>query len=77
MFWTVAALLHGRSFVHEMEATEILSADGVKRTIVRGPDTLTADAETSMGMTRNEVLQMEIDGFSALIHLINQYGEKF
>lgn len=68
-------ILPGRSFVHEMEAAEILSADGVKRTIIRGPDTLTADAETSMGMTRNEVLQMEIDGFSALIHLINQNGE--
>lgn len=69
-------IIPGRSFVHEKEAADILSADGgVRRTIIRGgPDTLTADAETSMGMTRDEVLQMEIDGFSSLIHLINLNG---
>jgi len=35
---------------------------------------LTADAETSMGMTRDQVLEMEMSGFSDLIQLINQNG---
>jgi NifB/MoaA-like Fe-S oxidoreductase len=67
-------IILGRSFVHEAEAQEVLSADGVQRTIIRGPDTLTADAETSMGMSRNDVLMMEIVGFSRLINLINMQG---
>jgi hypothetical protein len=35
---------------------------------------LTADAETSMGMTREGVLLMEMEGFAGLIALINRYG---
>ena len=35
---------------------------------------LTADAETSMGMTRNQVLEMEMEGFADLIRLIKRYG---
>jgi NifB/MoaA-like Fe-S oxidoreductase len=54
---------------------DILSEDGISRTVVRGPDTLTADAETSMGMTKNEVLEMEMEGFADLIRLINMYGK--
>jgi methanogenesis marker radical SAM protein len=68
-------IIPGRSFVHEAEAQEALSADGVRRTVVRGPETLTADAETSMGMNRNDVLLMEIEGFSRLINLINMHGK--
>ena len=68
-------IIPGRAFVHERQAEEILSADGVQRTVIRGPETLTADAETSMGMTRTQVLQMEMDGFADLIRLINQYGQ--
>jgi len=67
-------ILPGRAFVHDAEARKILSADGVDREVFRGPDMLTADAETSMGMTRNEVLQKELDGFSALINTINLHG---
>ena len=40
-----------------------------------GPDQLTADAETSMGMTRNQVLALEMEGFSNLIRQINLHGE--
>ncbi len=69
-------IIPGRCFVHDKEASEVLSADGVERTVIRGPDMLTADAETSMGMDRNGVLQMEMDGFSDLIRLINMYGKK-
>jgi hypothetical protein len=35
---------------------------------------LTADAETSMGMGRDGVLLMELEGFAGLIALINRYG---
>ncbi len=67
-------ILPGRAFVHDAEAREILSADGIDREVVRGPEMLTADAETSMGMTRAEVLEKEMEGFAALINTINQYG---
>lgn len=67
-------VIPGRAFVHDREAQAVLSRDGVRRTVVRGPETLTADAETSMGMERNEVLSLEIDAFSALIRLVNRYG---
>jgi NifB/MoaA-like Fe-S oxidoreductase len=36
---------------------------------------LTADAETSMGMTRDQVLALEMDGFADLIRTINRYGK--
>jgi methanogenesis marker radical SAM protein len=68
-------IIPGRAFVHDTEAEEILSRDGIGRTVVRGPEMLTADAETSMGMTRNDVLAMEMAGFMSLIQTINQYGE--
>ncbi len=67
-------ILPGRAFVHIREAEEILSADGVQRTVVWGPETLTADGERSMGMTRLQVLELEMEGFAALIRTINQYG---
>jgi methanogenesis marker radical SAM protein len=66
----------GRAFVHDEEAREVLSRDGCDREVVRGPETLTADGETSMGMTRNQVLEMELEGLGNLIRLINQYGRK-
>jgi methanogenesis marker radical SAM protein len=64
----------GRAFVHDEEAREVLSRDGRDRVVIRGPETLTADGETSMGMTRNRVLEMELEGLGNLIRLINQYG---
>jgi len=67
-------ILPGRAFVHDAEAQKILSADGVDREVVRGPEMLTADAEMSMGMTRTEVLEKEMEGFAALINTINRYG---
>jgi methanogenesis marker radical SAM protein len=69
-----AVIIPGRAFVHEAEAAEIFGADGAERIIVRGPETLTADAETSMGMTRDQVLMMEMEGFAELIRLINRFG---
>jgi NifB/MoaA-like Fe-S oxidoreductase len=68
-------IIPGRAFVHDAEAQDLLSADGIEREVIRGPDMLTADAETSMGMTRNQVLAMEMDGFAELIRTINRYGK--
>jgi methanogenesis marker radical SAM protein len=70
-----AVIIPGRAFVHDREAAKILSRDGVARTVVRGPEMLTADAETSMGMRRQDVLLMEMEGFAGLVHVINQYGK--
>ena len=67
-------IIPGRAFVHDSEAEEILSRDGLERTVIRGPEMLTADAETSMGMTKDQVLEMEMNGFAELIRIINQYG---
>jgi NifB/MoaA-like Fe-S oxidoreductase len=53
----------------------VLSRDGTSREVIRGPDQLTADAETSMGMTRDEVLALEREGISSLIQCINLYGK--
>ena len=67
-------IIPGRAFVHDMEAQEVLGADGSGREIIRGPELLTADAETSMGMTKEQVLAMEMQGFAELIRTINLYG---
>ena len=69
-----AVIIPGRAFVFDPEAQEIFTADGVEREVIRGPDQLTADAETSMGMTRDQVLAMEMEGFAELILTINRYG---
>ncbi|NMB77804.1 MAG: methyl coenzyme M reductase-arginine methyltransferase Mmp10, partial [Methanomicrobiales archaeon] len=68
-------ILPGRAFIHDPEAADVLSRDGTVRLVVRGPEMLTADAETSMGMTRDQVLEMEMNGFSQLIWIINRFGK--
>ena len=67
-------VIPGRAFVHDREAERILTSDGKERTVLRGPEMLTADAETSMGMERDGVLLMELEGFAGLLALINRYG---
>ncbi len=67
-------IIPGRAFVHDREAAVVLSRDGVEREVIRGPDTLTADAETSMGMKKSEVLLMELESCADLIRTINRYG---
>lgn len=67
-------VIPGRAFVHDREAERIFTSDGKERTVLRGPEMLTADAETSMGMTKDGVLLMELEGFAGLIAMINRYG---
>ncbi len=69
-------ILPGRALVHDAEAERILSADGHARTVVRGPEMLTADGETSMGMTRDGVLELELAGLFELVNTINLYGRR-
>ena len=69
-------VLPGRALVHDAEAERILSADGRPRTVVRGPETLTADGETSMGMTREGVLELELAGLFELVNTVNLYGRR-
>jgi methanogenesis marker radical SAM protein len=69
-------IIPGRAFVHDAEAHDVISSDGVDCELIRGPEMLTADAETSMGMTRNQVLAMEMDGFAELIRTINRHGKE-
>lgn len=68
-------IIPGRAFVYDREIEKLLQKDGIERSVIRGPEMLTADAETSMGMTRDQVLHLEFEGFSELIRLINLYGE--
>ena len=64
----------GRAFVHDPEAKEVLTADGVDRIVRRGPDTLTVDGEISAGMTAGEVIDTEMKAFTELIEHINAVG---
>jgi methanogenesis marker radical SAM protein len=68
-------IIPGRAFVHDAEAQDVLSSDGIDRQVIRGPEMLTADAETSMGMAREQVLEMEMDGFADLIRTMNRHGK--
>jgi len=68
-------IIPGRAFIHDAEVQDVLSSDGIDRQVIRGPEMLTADAETSMGMTRQQVLAMEMDGFADLIRTINRHGK--
>ncbi len=67
-------LLPGRTFVWDREAEEVLSADGLERFVRRGPDRLTADGEMTIGMSKKDVLDFEVQAFTELIQMINVYG---
>ncbi|MCQ1536482.1 methanogenesis marker radical SAM protein [Methanosarcina sp. KYL-1] len=64
----------GRAFVHDREVKEALIRDGVDRLVRRGPESLSVDGEMSIGMTREEVLKLEIENFTELIGQINSLG---
>ncbi len=56
------------------EIKRVLSRDGVKRLVRRGPDRLTVDGEMSISMTPEEVLEVEVEAFAELIDEINALG---
>ncbi|WP_406657837.1 methyl coenzyme M reductase-arginine methyltransferase Mmp10 [Methanolobus sp. ZRKC2] len=67
-------IIPGRAFVHDPEAKEVLSRDGIDRLVRRGPEMLSYDGEMSIGMTKKQVLDFEIKQFTELIHEINACG---
>ena len=69
-----AVIIPGRSFVHQIDAERILSADGVDRLVGRGPDTLTVDGELSIDMTDENVIERELEQFNDLVDAINFFG---
>ncbi|WP_340817756.1 methyl coenzyme M reductase-arginine methyltransferase Mmp10 [Methanolobus sp. WCC4] len=69
-------LIPGRAFVHDPEATKVLSGDGVSRFVRRGPEMLTYDGEMSIGLSKEEILEFEIEQFTELINEINALGLK-
>jgi len=62
------------AFVHDKVAEEILTKDGIDRIILRGIDKLTVDGEVSGTMTKEEVINFELDAFNELIEKINFFG---
>lgn len=64
----------GRAFVHDIEVKEALKRDGVDRLVRRGPESLSVDGEMSIGMKKEEVLELEIENFTELIGQINSLG---
>ncbi|SET05032.1 methanogenesis marker radical SAM protein [Methanococcoides vulcani] len=67
-------IIPGRAFVHDPEVKGLLCSDGVDRLVRRGPDTLTVDGEMSIGMSEEDVLELEIKMFTELIQQINAIG---
>ena len=51
-----------------------LSRDGRDRLVARGPEKLTVDGEMSISMTKQEVLDLEVEAFTELIEAINALG---
>ena len=63
----------GDALVHDALVEELLNKGNISA--FRGPDALTVDCETSIRtMTREQVLEREIDGVVELIRLINAVG---
>jgi methanogenesis marker radical SAM protein len=69
-----SVILPGRSFVHQLDAERILSADGIDRLVGRGPDTLSVDGELSIDMTDENVIERELEEFNDLVDAINFFG---
>ncbi len=67
-------IIPGRTLAHEKEIKKALSRDGRDRLVVRGPEKLTVDGEMSISMTKQEVLDLEVEAFTELIEAINALG---
>lgn len=67
-------ILPENAFIHDKDAKDVLNADGGDRLVRRGPDRLTVDGEMSISMTKEEVLEAEVEGFTELIKMINMLG---
>ncbi len=68
-------VIPGRALVHDGRAEELLKRDGFGRVVLRGPDRLTLDGEASCCLTKEEVLEFELEAFRELIQTVNLLGE--
>jgi methanogenesis marker radical SAM protein len=62
------------ALVHERDAEDIFTKDGMKRIVLRGIDKLTMDGEVSGIFTKEEAIDFEITAFNELIEKINFFG---
>ncbi|MCU0638124.1 MAG: methanogenesis-associated radical SAM protein, partial [Methanothrix sp.] len=62
-------IIPGRTLAHEKEIKKALCRDGKDRI-----DQLTVDGEMSISMSREEVLDLEMEAFAELIEAINALG---
>lgn len=67
-------IIPGRALVHDKQAHEILSRDGIDRIVARGPEKLSVDGEMSGTLSREDVLKTELIAFQDLIETINFFG---
>lgn len=67
-------IIPGRTLAHEKEIKKVLCRDGKDRIVARGPDQLTVDGEMSISMSREDVLDLEMEAFGELIEAINALG---
>jgi len=67
-------IIPGRTLAHDKEIKRALGRDGRDRLVVRGPDRLTVDGEMSISMSREEVLDLEVEAFGELIEAVNALG---
>ncbi|RBQ22388.1 hypothetical protein ALNOE001_21330 [Candidatus Methanobinarius endosymbioticus] len=70
------AIIPGRCFVHQTDAKNILSSDGIDRIVGRGPDKLSVDGEMSGTLTEENVIERELELFRDLVEAINFFGMK-
>jgi len=69
-------IIPGMVLAHDREIYRALRRDGRRRLVFRGPDELTVVSERSIYLTAEEVLDMEIEAFSGLIEMINDFGSQ-
>ncbi|MDR2967381.1 MAG: methyl coenzyme M reductase-arginine methyltransferase Mmp10 [Methanobacteriaceae archaeon] len=71
-----SVIIPGRSFIHQIDAEEIFSSDGVDRLVGRGPEKLSVDGEMSGTLTEENVIEKELESFRELVEAINFFGMK-
>ena len=68
-------VIPGRTLAFDREMEALLSRDGRDRRVLRGPERLTVDGEISISMSRDDVIDLEIEAFKELIEMINAMGD--
>jgi len=67
-------IIPGMVLAHDRDIHRALQRDGKRRLVFRGPDELTVVSERSIYITRQKVLEKEIEAFTGLIMQINDLG---